>query len=62
MLRSSAEIVGARPSVGKSSFALGIARNAAVTQGAKVVFYSLEMFGPTGSVSFSSNGQNEFRG
>ena len=41
--RSDLVIVGARPSVGKSSFALGIARNAAVTQGAKVVFYSLEM-------------------
>lgn len=36
-------IVGARPSVGKSSFALGIARNAALNQGAKVAFFSLEM-------------------
>ena len=36
-------IVGARPSVGKSSFALGIARNAAVNQGARVAFFSLEM-------------------
>ena len=36
-------IVGARPSVGKSSFALGIARNAALGQGANVAFFSLEM-------------------
>ena len=36
-------IVGARPSVGKSSFALGIARNAAVNQNANVAFFSLEM-------------------
>ena len=36
-------IVGARPSVGKSSFALGIARNAALNQGANVAFFSLEM-------------------
>ncbi len=36
-------IVGARPSVGKSSFALGIARNAAINQGANVAFFSLEM-------------------
>ena len=36
-------VVGALPSVGKSSFALGIARNAAVNQRANVGFYSLEM-------------------
>ena len=36
-------IVGARPSVGKSSFALGIARNAALAQEANVAFFSLEM-------------------
>jgi replicative DNA helicase len=41
--RSDLVIVGARPSVGKSSFALGIARNAAIQQGASVVFFSLEM-------------------
>ncbi len=41
--RSDLVIVGARPSVGKSSFALGIARNAAVNQGANVAFFSLEM-------------------
>ncbi len=41
--RSDLVIVGARPSVGKSSFALGIARNAAVAQGANVAFFSLEM-------------------
>ncbi len=41
--RSDLIIVGARPSVGKSSFALGIARNAAINQGCKVAFFSLEM-------------------
>lgn len=36
-------IVGARPAMGKTSFALNIARNAAVMAGKKVLFFSLEM-------------------
>jgi len=36
-------IIAGRPSLGKTSFALSIARNAAVTQGACVALFSLEM-------------------
>lgn len=36
-------IVGARPAMGKTSFALNLARNVAVISKKKVVFYSLEM-------------------
>lgn len=36
-------ILGARPGVGKTSLALNIARNVAVTAGRKVCFFSLEM-------------------
>ncbi len=36
-------ILGARPGMGKTSFALNIARNVAVTQGKTVCFFSLEM-------------------
>ncbi len=41
--RSDLIIVGARPAMGKTSFALNIARNAAVLAGKKVLFFSLEM-------------------
>jgi len=41
--RSDMIVLGARPSLGKSSLALSIARNAAVEQGAQVAFFSLEM-------------------
>lgn len=41
--RSDMIILGARPSLGKSSLALNIARNAAVEQGACVAIFSLEM-------------------
>jgi replicative DNA helicase len=41
--RSDVIVLGARPSVGKSSLALSIARNAAVEQGAHVAIFSMEM-------------------
>jgi len=41
--RSDLVIVAGRPSLGKTSLALGIARNAAVAQGACVALFSLEM-------------------
>ncbi len=43
MQRSDMVILAARPSLGKSSLALGIARNAAMEQGAQVALFSLEM-------------------
>ncbi len=36
-------VVGARPGMGKTAFALGIAMNAAVREGLPVLFFSLEM-------------------
>ena len=36
-------LIGARPAMGKTSFALNMARNVAVRSGKKVVFFSLEM-------------------
>lgn len=41
--RSDLVIVGARPAMGKTSFALNMARNVAVMSRKKVVFFSLEM-------------------
>ncbi len=41
--RSDLVIIGARPSLGKTSLALDIARNSAVRHGAKVGIFSLEM-------------------
>ncbi len=41
--RSDLIIVGARPGMGKTSFALNIARNVAVQQGKVVAFFNLEM-------------------
>lgn len=41
--RSDMIVLAARPSLGKTSLALGIARNAAVEQGAHVAIFSLEM-------------------
>jgi len=43
MHRSDLIIIAARPSMGKTSFALNIARYAAITSGAKVAVFSLEM-------------------
>jgi len=43
MKRSDFVVVAARPSLGKTSLALNIARNAAVGQGARVAVFSLEM-------------------
>ena len=41
--RSDLVIIGARPSVGKTAFALNLARNAAVDHNMPVAFFSLEM-------------------
>ena len=43
MYRSNLIILAARPGMGKTSLAINIARNAAVEQGARVGFFSLEM-------------------
>lgn len=43
MKRTDLVILAARPSIGKSAFAMNIARNAAVGQRAKVAVFSLEM-------------------
>lgn len=41
--KSDLVIIGARPAMGKTSFALNMARNVAVKTGKKVLFFSLEM-------------------
>lgn len=41
--RSDLIIVGARPAMGKTSFALNVARNIAMNENKKVLFFSLEM-------------------
>ena len=41
--KSDLVLIGARPAMGKTSFALNVARNVAVRAGKKVVFFSLEM-------------------
>ena len=43
MNRSDLIIVGARPAMGKTSFALNVARNIAMNEKKKVLFFSLEM-------------------
>lgn len=43
MKRMDLIVLAARPSIGKSAFAVNIARNAAVGQAAKVAFFTLEM-------------------
>lgn len=43
MQRSDLVVLAARPSMGKTSLALGIARNAALRFGARTAFFSLEM-------------------
>ncbi len=43
MQRSDMVVLAARPSMGKTSLALNIARNAALDQGARVALFSLEM-------------------
>jgi len=43
MQRSDFVVLAARPAMGKTSLALGIARNAAMRFGARTVFFSLEM-------------------
>ena len=41
--RSDLVLIGARPAMGKTSFALNMARNVAVRSGKRVLFFSLEM-------------------
>lgn len=41
--RSDLVLIGARPAMGKTSFALNMARNVAVKSGKRVLFFSLEM-------------------
>lgn len=45
--RSDLIVVAGRPSMGKTSLVLNMARNAAVDQGARIAFFSLEMFRET---------------
>lgn len=44
--RSDLVILAARPSIGKTTLALNIARNAAIGQGARIAIFSLEMAAP----------------
>jgi tRNA threonylcarbamoyladenosine biosynthesis protein TsaB len=50
-------ILAARPSLGKTSLALNVARNAAVGQNATVAFFSLETAGEQGCVGLARNDQ-----